>query len=84
MILPDAGGDAMASESGSSEGGNGGGFGPGGNAYTGAAGPSHGGDVINRGGVITNTDASKSTTSPCGIEGLSVRFCRYRRHRPSI
>lgn len=40
-------------------GGTGGGFGPGGNAYSGAAGPSHGGDVINHADAIGNVDASE-------------------------
>lgn len=63
-------GMAMDSMSGNAEGGNGGGFGPGGNAYSGAAGPAHGGDVINHGGTITNTDASKRPSYMIAFQGL--------------
>lgn len=43
------------SESGVARGGNGDGHGPGGNAYTGASGKAHGGDIINDGGSVANT-----------------------------
>lgn len=51
----DAAGNSGDSESGEAIGGSGFGHGPGGNAYTGATGKSHGGDVINSGGGIENT-----------------------------
>lgn len=54
------GDDGATSESftGSAEGGDGDGFGPGGNAYSGAAGPSNGGFVFNQGGNINNADSN--------------------------
>lgn len=51
----DMAGEAGMSVSGSAAGGAGFGHGPGGNAYTGASGKTHGGDVINSGGGIDNT-----------------------------
>ena len=54
------GDDGPTSESftGAATGGDGDGFGPGGNAYTGASGPSNGGFVFNEGNDITNTGSS--------------------------
>lgn len=46
------------STTGDAEGGRGDGKGPGGNAYTGHAGPARGGNVINEGGTIGNTAAT--------------------------
>lgn len=54
LVIADTAGAAGDSFSGEAEGGNGGGHGPGGNAYTGATGKAHGGDVINDGGAVDN------------------------------
>lgn len=51
--------DSGTSTTGTAEGGNGDGKGPGGNAYSGTAGPSRGGNLVNSGGSIDNSDASK-------------------------
>ena len=61
---PDAGGPTSESFSGTAAGGDGGGFGPGGNAYSGAAGPSNGGFVFNEGDDITNTNSSTHSCFP--------------------
>lgn len=58
--LADTGGDGSFSESGFATGGDGDGFGPGGNAYTGNTGPSRGGSIVNEGaGGVTNTGSSE-------------------------
>lgn len=41
--------------SGNAAGGSGFDHGPGGNAYTGSTGKTHGGDIINHGGAVMNT-----------------------------
>lgn len=46
--------------SGDAVGGRGRNRGPGGNATTGRAGPSNGGNIANEGGDVTSTDSSKS------------------------
>lgn len=53
--FPDIGDTAGDSTTGDAEGGQGDGKGPGGNAYSGFAGPSRGGNVLNEGGSIGNT-----------------------------
>ncbi|KAI0803088.1 hypothetical protein BC629DRAFT_95384 [Irpex lacteus] len=53
-----AAGTAGESISGDAEGGRGRGFGPGGNAYSGAAGRASGGNAVNDGGDIANTAGS--------------------------
>jgi hypothetical protein len=57
----DFGNVAGTSNTGNAEGGRGDGKGPGGNAYSGFAGPTRGGNVINEGGSIDNT----GETSKC-------------------
>ena len=54
-FILDAGGDSGTSMSGEAIGGAGFDHGPGGNAYTGATGKTHGGDVINNGDSVANT-----------------------------
>lgn len=56
--MTDFGSPAGDSTSGEAEGGNGDGKGPGGNAYSGFAGPSRGGAVVNEGGIVDNTGAT--------------------------
>ena len=60
----DAAGTAGSSVSGDAEGGNGRGYGPGGNAYTGDGGRAAGDNVVNNGGTIGNAAmSSKSQAS---------------------
>lgn len=53
--LTDIGDIAGDSTTGDAEGGRGNGKGPGGNAYSGFAGPSRGGNVVNEAGTVDNT-----------------------------
>ena len=56
-VLAETGGAAGDTYSGFATGGDGDGFGPGGNAYSGATGSAVGGSVISSGGTVDNTDA---------------------------
>ncbi len=61
MHLADTAGGAGTTFSGDADGGNGNGYGPGGNAYSGSSGPAVGGYIYNSGGTIDNAaDSSKS------------------------
>lgn len=55
VLIVDGAGDGGQSFTGTAEGGNGEGRGPGGNAYSGYTGSSRGGDVYNSAGGVTNT-----------------------------
>ncbi len=57
----DTAGVAGTTFSGDADGGNGDGFGPGGNAYSGASGSASGGGVYDYGGAINNAAASSKS-----------------------
>jgi hypothetical protein len=63
-LPPDFGNTAGDSTSGEADGGQGDGKGPGGNAYTGFAGPANGGDTVNQGGSVENTGITSEYSSP--------------------
>lgn len=65
-VIVDIAGNGAVTQSGASQGGDGDGFGPGGNAYSGASGPSYGGVVYNSngaGGITNAAGASRSNTT---------------------
>lgn len=72
-VLVDFGTSAGESTSGDAEGGRGNGKGPGGNAYSGFAGPTRGGNVVDEGGNIDNTGVtSRYFLSPYRMQNLTV------------
>ena len=75
-ILTDFGETAGDTFSGDAEGGRGDGKGPGGNAYSGYAGPARGGKAITEAGTIDNTGG----TSECG-QTISCQPFSYMSHR---
>ncbi|EMD41653.1 hypothetical protein CERSUDRAFT_90222 [Gelatoporia subvermispora B] len=76
-ISNDAGSNQAASagttESGIATGGNGDGFGPGGNAYSGSSGNARGGTVLNKAGTVDNAGAGDGPdTNIAGSGGTSI------------
>ncbi|TCD70673.1 hypothetical protein EIP91_002397 [Steccherinum ochraceum] len=69
VVTAGDGGPTSESFSGTSVGGDGDGFGPGGNAYSGAAGPSNGGFVFNEGDDITNTASNDAVNGGVSDSG---------------
>ncbi|THH32332.1 hypothetical protein EUX98_g1866 [Antrodiella citrinella] len=72
VVTGGEGGATSESFTGEAVGGNGDGYGPGGNAYSGPSGPSNGGFVFNEGGDITNTASNAAPNGGVSDSGPAI------------